>query len=184
MTRVSEDTLGALELDLTWESDVATHTEVYRAEHVNFWRDLFPKVVTNELMGSEPEDRLQFLFSPGEMIPSYATKQVFDIPTNQFDRRKLNGHRIEPRTGRYYPRGLLKGLANIYDGNTEPFRCIGVESSKLSVDLNHPLADRATGLQVTVVDVREKDDERGGRLTACRHVLEKNQPIFSQTTLL
>jgi SAM-dependent methyltransferase len=165
MTRVSEHTLGALELELTWKSDVATHTEAYLAEHVNFWRDLFPKVVTNELMGSEPKDRLQFLFSPGEMTPSYATKQIFDIPTKQFERRKLNGHRIEPRMGRYYPRGLLKGLTNIYDTNIEPFRCIGVDSSTLSVDLNHPLADRATELQVTVVDVREKDDERGGRLT-------------------
>ncbi len=165
MTRISEDTLGKLELELDWKSDVATHTEIYRAEHVNLWRDLFPNVVTNELMGSQPKDRLQFLFSPGEVTPSYTAKQVFDIPTKQFEGPKLNGHRIEPRMGRFYPRGLLKGLANIYDANMEPFRCIGVDSSTLSVDLNHPLADRATGLQVTVVDVREKDDERGGRLT-------------------
>jgi SAM-dependent methyltransferase len=165
MTTISEHTSGALDLELTWKSDVATHTEAYRAEHVNFWRDIFPKVVTRQLIGSQPKDRLQFLFSPGEMMPSYAANQVFNIPTKQFERPRLNGHRLEPRTGRFYPRGLLKGLPNIYDGNVEPFRCIGVNGSKLSVDLNHPLADRATELQGTVVDVQEKDDERGGRLT-------------------
>lgn len=165
MTRISKHTLGSLEFELTWKCDVATHKEVFHAENVNFWRDLFPNVVTNELMGCQPKDRCRFVFSSGEMMPSYDTKQVLDIPTIQFERRKLNGHRIEPRMGRFYPRGLLKGLANIYNCNTEPFRCVGVDSSKLSVDLNHPLADRATGLQVTVVDVQENDDERGGRLT-------------------
>jgi len=165
MTKISEHTLATLEIELTWKSDAATHTEVHRAEHVNFWRDLFPKVITNELMGSQPKDRLQFLFSPGEMVPLYATKRVLDIPSHQFERPRLNGHRIEPRAGRFYPRGLLKGLATIYEGNVEPFRCVGVNGSKLTVDLNHPLADRATGLQVTVVDVRDKDEERGGRLT-------------------
>ena len=165
MTRIDKHTLGSLEFELNWKCDVATHTEVFRAENVNFWRDLFPKVVTNELMGGQPKDRRGFVFSSGEMMPSYDTKQVFDIPTIQFERRKLNGHRIEPRMGRFYPKGLLKGLANIYHCNTEPFRCVGVDSSKLSVDLNHPLADRATELQVTVVDVQENDDERGGRLT-------------------
>lgn len=165
MTKISEHTFGDLELELTWKSDLATHTEVYRAEHVNFWRDIFPKIVTKELMGSQPKDRLQFLFSPGEVIPPYAKRQVFDIPSHQFERPRLNGHRIDPRRGRFYPKGLLKGLAGIYPGNMEPFRCAGVNGSKLSVDLNHPLADRATGLQVTVVDVRDKESDRGGRLT-------------------
>jgi SAM-dependent methyltransferase len=165
MTRISEDTLATLELELTWKSDAATHTEVYRAEHVNFWRDLVPTVVKNALVGRQPRDRRRCLFSPGEMMPSYTTQQVFDIPTRQFERRKLNGRRIEPRMGRFYPKGLLKGLANIYETNTQPFRCIGVDSSTLLVDFNHPLSDRPMELQVSVVDVREKDNERGGRLT-------------------
>ena len=164
MTIISEHTLGSLEFELTWNSDSAAHTEVYRAGHVNFWRDLFPKIVTNELMGSQPKDSFRFAFSPGEMMSLYTKKQVFDVSNKQFERRRLNGRRIEPRMGRFYPRGILKGLANIYNGNMEPFRCIEVDSSKLSVDLNHPIADRTTGLQVTVVDVQEKGDERGGRL--------------------
>jgi hypothetical protein len=45
MTEINKDNLATLEFQLTWTSDVGKHTEIYHAEHVNFWRDVLPQEV-------------------------------------------------------------------------------------------------------------------------------------------
>lgn len=165
MTNISKDSLATLEFQLTWTSDIGRHTEIYLAEHVNFWRDVFTEEVFKTLMGSREGEHLRFSFTPGELTPSYDSKKILALDNRQFERRRINGHRIEPRFGRFYPKGLLKGLAGIYAGDIQPFRCVGVESPHLTVDFNHPLAGKAVELEIIVRDVREKTTDRGGRLT-------------------
>ncbi|MGD9022687.1 MAG: methyltransferase domain-containing protein [Deltaproteobacteria bacterium] len=165
MSRISQDSIATLEFHLTWRSDLGQHTEVYRAEHVNFWRDILPAEVAQGLMESREGDLLRFSFTPGQITPAYDGKAIFTLDGRQFERRKINGHQIEPRLGRFYPKGLLKGLPNVFPNNMEPFRCIGLDQSRLEVDFNHPLATRAIELDVAVRSVGNKESDRGGRLT-------------------
>jgi hypothetical protein len=165
MTKINKDRLATLEFHLTWTSDVGRHTDIYHGEHVNFWRDVFPQAVYERLMGSREGDRLHFSLLPGELTPACDPGRILTLDDRQFERRKINGHRIEPRRGRFYPKGLLKGLAGIYEGNIEPFRCLGIEPSILIADFNHPLAGKAAELEVVVKGVKAKDTDRGGRLT-------------------
>jgi SAM-dependent methyltransferase len=165
MARINPDSLAALEFKLTWKSEAGRHTEVYMAEHVNFWRDLFPEKVRQSLMGSTPGEYVEFSFHPGEMIPPLESRRLHTLHHGQFEHREINGRRIEPRYGRFYPKGLLKGLPNVFSNNMAPFRCVDVEPSHLTVDFNHPLACADTNLEVTIHDVAEKRSDRGGRLT-------------------
>ena len=164
MNEISKDSLATLEFQLTWTSDVGIHTEIYHAEHVNFWRDIFPQEVYEALMGSRQGERLHFSLLPGEFAPSSDPGRILTIQDRQFDRRKINGHQIQPQVGRFYPKGLLKGLAGIHNGNIEPFRCVDIEPPRLTADLNHPLSGKAVELEVVVRDIKQKMTDRGGRL--------------------
>jgi len=74
--------------------------------------------------------------------------------------------RIEPRLGRFYPKGILKAIPNVFKSNTEPFRCIGLDDKRVMVDFNHPLARHEAALDVEVVGVQKKLGAIGGSCTA------------------
>lgn len=165
MTRINQDSLATLEFELTWKRDVGKHREVYCAEHVNFWRDVFPGKVYQALMGRKIGDRVHVSFPAGDITPPYELKQVFTVGLRQFERPRVKGRPVEPRYGRFYPKGLLKGLPGIFSNNLEPFRCVGVEPKHVTVDFNHSLGKKESELHITVNSVRQKEADRGGRLT-------------------
>lgn len=165
MTEINKDSIATLDFQLTWTSDVGRHTEICHAEHVNFWRDVLPQEVYEALMGSRRGDRLHFSLPPGEVTQSSDPGRILTLDGRQFERRKINGHQIEPRLGRFYPKGFLKGVAGIHNGNIEPFRCVGIEPSQLTADFNHPLSGKAIELEVVVRETEQKTTDRGGRLT-------------------
>jgi hypothetical protein len=171
MHRISEVSLATLQFQLDWLSDVARHKDVIRAEPVNLWRDLLPEPVERALKGSTAGDRLFFSFPPGQVTPPFEPKKRFKLNSRQFERREIDSHKIEPRRGRFYPKGLLQGIPGVFSNNVTPFRCANVTPSEVTVDFNHPLAERAVDLQVTVDDVREKNGDRGGRLEDWMEVL-------------
>jgi SAM-dependent methyltransferase len=171
MTEIKQDSLATLGFELRWTSDVAKHREFYFAQQVNFWRDLFPGKVYQALMGNKIGDQVDLSFQAGEITLPYESKQIFTLHPRQFERRRVKGYPVEPRYGRFYPKGLLKGLSNIFSNNLEPFRCVGVEPEHLTVDLNHPLAVKENELQITVYDVTQKETDRGGRLTDWMEVI-------------
>jgi hypothetical protein len=164
MTSIDKDSLATLEFELNWKSELGSHTETYHAEHVNFWRDVLPQEIYEALMGSLRGDHLHFSFLPGVITPSSDPRSILTFNNRQFERPKINGHQIEPRLGRFYPKGLVKGLAGVHSGNIEPFRVLDIESSKLIGDFNHPLAGKPFELEVVIRDVRKKTSDRGGRL--------------------
>ncbi|MDY6951968.1 MAG: methyltransferase domain-containing protein [Thermodesulfobacteriota bacterium] len=165
MTMISPDGLAALEFELTWNSEMGKHTEVYMAEHANLWRDLLPQKVSQSLTETRPGEYIEHAFHPGELTTPYSERRLHTLGQKQFESRKINGRPIRPRYGRFYPKGLLKGLAGVFSSNVEPCRCVGVGPSRLSVDFNHPLAGKETKLKVTVHSAGEKPGDRGGRLT-------------------
>ena len=165
MTEIKQDSLATLGFELAWTSDVAKHREFYFAEQVNFWRDLFPGEVYQALLGKKIGDQVNLSFPAGEITPPYESRKIFTLHPRQFEQRRVKGCLVEPRYGRFYPKGLLKGLSNVFSSNLEPFRCVGVESEHVTVDVNHPLAIKDNELQITVYDITQKETDRGGRLT-------------------
>ena len=79
-----------------------------------------------------------------------------------FDRRYREGVLTEPRVGRFYPKGTLRGFTGIFRENVQPFRCVGLNNGNLTVDFNHPLAGRDLQISAVVGKVDLKETERGG----------------------
>jgi len=139
------------------------------ARGFNLWRDLLPDSVRSALEGAAAGEKLHFEASPGRILPDLDDRQRFTVARSRFDHRRP-GRQVEPRQGRFYPKGLLSGISQVFPQNVEPFRCIGVKNGDLRVDLNHPLAGQEADLDLAVESVRQKSDERGG---TCRAWVEE-----------
>ena len=159
---VGTETLADILFTLEYDSLYAKHTERYFARGVNFWRDFLPEGVFDELDGRQAGETVVLPKLTGLVYPPRDPQQVLTIPMSRFRGKMPNGTRITLQPGRYYPKGLLSGLTGVFPQNTEPFRCIDVGPSHLTVDMNHPLAALNTELSAEIHGVRVKGAERGG----------------------
>jgi SAM-dependent methyltransferase len=160
--RITADSVVDLILHLKWKSGAAVHTDGYQASRVNLWRDLLPPVLLDVLMNKEAGERLQVPLEDGEAVATLSPRNLFDIQSSQFDRRFNQGTVTGPRLGRFYPKGMLKGIAGIFRANVQPFRCVGLRNGHMTVDFNHPLSGKDLDLSVVIGKVGSKGVERGG----------------------
>jgi FKBP-type peptidyl-prolyl cis-trans isomerase 2 len=160
--RITSDSQVDLIFHLKWKSGVAVHTDGFQASQVNIWRDLLPPVLLDNLMNREAGELVQTALDGDNAVGPFTERNLLDIQSAQFDRRFRQGMVIEPRQGRFYPKGLLKGIAGIYRANSQPFRCVGSNNGHITVDLNHPLAGKPLQLSTVVGNVEPKRIERGG----------------------
>jgi FKBP-type peptidyl-prolyl cis-trans isomerase 2 len=160
--KTGPNSLADIDFKLHYTSPSAMHTDSYFGRNVNFWRDFFPEKMQQGLMGREIGDAVEFTFKPGEIISPHQRHRTLDIKPDQFSRDIRNGMVVEPHCGRFYPKGVLRNIGGIFPQNTEPFRCVDIHDSYMSVDFNHPLSSRYVNLTATINSIREKNVERGG----------------------
>jgi FKBP-type peptidyl-prolyl cis-trans isomerase 2 len=160
--RISSDSLVDLIFHLRWKSKSAIHTDGYQASKVNIWRDVLPPKLLEALLNREIGERLQLSLKNGDGVGAFESKNLLQIKNTQFDRRFNPKKPIEPRLGRFYPKGMLREVDGIFRANIQPFRCVGLSNGRLTVDLNHPLAGKDLTLSVVIGKVRRKHTERGG----------------------
>ena len=155
--------MAALRLDLQWASAIARHTDSLHAGRMNLWRDLFPPVLEAEVIGRPVGHQASHDFAPGELIPAVRSELVPRLRGAQFNRRFSGRSCIEPRVGRFYPRGILEGVSGVYSADRQPCRVVKLGAEVLVVDLNHPLADVPLRLDLTIAAAWTQSDQRGGR---------------------
>jgi len=160
--RITTDSKVDLIFHLKWKSAFASHTDGYQASRVNIWRDLIPPALLDELMGKEAGDRLQVPLEEGKDLKPFEDRNLVTIDNSRFDRHFRKGELTQPRMGRFYPKGMLKGFPDIYRVNLNPFRCVGLNNGNMTVDFNHPLAGKDLQLSVVVGKVGTVESERGG----------------------
>ncbi|MEJ5360182.1 MAG: methyltransferase domain-containing protein [Desulfobacterales bacterium] len=151
-----------LEFTLRWQKDGVLHTERLFAPRVNFWRDLLPPGVLEALAADPGRRTVRRTVAPGELLPPYREENLHRLPISDFRGTLADGGALVPRRGRFYPRGLLRGLPGVFPQNVLPFRCLEVGPEGLLADLNHPLAGIALELEVAVDGLTRKSGERGG----------------------
>lgn len=162
---IHEKAVAGIEFSICWQSLAASHTESFFARKVIFYRDIFPRKIMDSLMGKKAGDAIEIKNVIKEIVPPYSQDYEFNIEQRQFDRIYNAPAKIEPRFGRFYPKGLLKGLPGIFKGNTEPFRCSGISDEAINVDFNHPLAQNNGNLTITIKEVRRNSGILGGSCT-------------------
>jgi SAM-dependent methyltransferase len=165
MRRGFDDALATMDFSLTWQHGGIRHTDALHAPRVNFWRDILPPGLSEQL-AREPDRRsFTFDFPAGKALPPRTPSLVHRVGPGQVRRDRFPGITIEPRCGRFYPRGILRGVPGVFEENVQPFRCAALASDALEADLNHPLAGKALRLRVDVREVRPKFEEHGGSST-------------------
>ena len=156
------DSYAAIQFQLDWESPWGLHSDRFFSDKVNFWRDLFPPGFREPLLTAREGDRIDRTFRPGDAIPDHQANQTFELPAQKFAPPRPERR---PRIGRFYPRGLLRDVPNVFRANVAPFRCVGAGEDRLRVDFNPPLAGRELKVSAEVSRIWEKFSDTGGNLT-------------------
>ncbi len=162
MDITSPDKFAEIRFQLDWKSDFAKHSDSFVAQQVNFWRDIFPPKLYENLMNKMTGDTISLRFTPGEIVTPSVEQKAIKIKRRQFNDRLTPGQETPPRLGRFYPKGILNDIAGIFRINTEPFRLTGIDNENLSIDLNHPLASYDVNITAKIQKVWDKSGERGG----------------------
>jgi FKBP-type peptidyl-prolyl cis-trans isomerase 2 len=162
MNRIDTDSMVDLLFQLKWKSDDVTHTDCFQANQVNMWRDIFPADLSERIMGSQAGDNILLTFDGGQAVPAFENHRLMEIKRRQFRSTLPGSHQAKPQMGRFYPKGLLTDINGVFKNNIAPFRCVGINNGHLSVDFNHPLADKDLHLSTIIGKVEPKRIERGG----------------------
>jgi len=162
MNRINTDSKVDLLFQLKWKSGNVTHTDCFQANQANMWRDIFPAELNERLMGRQGGDDIVLTFDSGQAVPAFETRQLMEIKRRQFNADRPGSHQTRPQMGRFYPKGLLKDINGVFSNNIAPFRCVGINNGHLSVDFNHPLADKDLLLSTIIGKIESKQIERGG----------------------
>jgi SAM-dependent methyltransferase len=162
MTTVSNNQLGILEFSLAWNSGDASHLDRHHANKVNFWRDIFPRDLRQELEGLAPGQSASVrhrLAAPKEALR-------YTLPETAFSGLSFQGRKLTPRLGRFYPRGRIKGLPKVYDQcDLRPGRITAItEAGDYTLDVNHPLAGHEVSITATVLSLTPKLGDTGGTM--------------------
>jgi SAM-dependent methyltransferase/FKBP-type peptidyl-prolyl cis-trans isomerase 2 len=176
LERTSRQTLARIRFDLHWRSDDAIHTDTRVASRLDLWRDLLPSELEAEIMDRPVGHRAVHRFEPGTLVPSAREDLLRTLRPEQFQRRLASGGSVEPRAGRFYPRGILKGVEDTAGSHRGPVRVVDVHADRLGVDLNHPLAGRRLDVEVRIEAIRARGDQRGGRCTEVAELITADGP--------
>ncbi len=162
LERTTGRDFAAIEFSLQWQSEHARHTDIYYASQLNLWRDYFPDPLLAAVTDQPVGHQAQVTFGPGELMDNYVEQDSFEIDAQRFERRQINGRILEPRAGRFYPRGFIPGVRDITADNILPFRIGRLAGDRLTVDLNHPMAGRPVTVGARILKAWQAGAQRGG----------------------
>ena len=164
MSTIETNSVADLFFQLNWSSEMARHADAYAGLSVNFWRDLLPRRLKEEMTNKRTGDQFKLAFSPGELFTNGQARTIRRLSRTQFDPSRIGSKKLRPLPGRFYPKGLLRDVGGVFRANREPFRCVEVQNGHLDADMGHPLSGRQISLNVSVGAVSPKSEERGGGL--------------------
>jgi hypothetical protein len=98
------------------------------------------------------------------------------LRNSQFDELYTGRGAIQPRVGRFYPRAIFQDPSGVFRADRRPCRITRVDREQISVDFNHPLADRSLHLRVTVEDIWAPAEGRGDRCNEVADLVTANGP--------
>jgi hypothetical protein len=165
---------ASVELLVRWQSGEAAYAERRRIESVSFRRDHFPGDLGERLARCAPGEAAAGQFAPGQLAPAHDPAQVRTLPGSGL--RQPDGRPLEPRVGRFYPRGLLSGVADVFVQDRRPFRFLGREAGGMRVDLNHPLARYPLGVEARILAELPTGEAHGGRCNDLAEALTAGGP--------
>lgn len=176
LERTTSSSLVRMRLDLTWQSPLARHCDSLVATRLNLWRDLFPPQIEALLLDKPRGHAVEQAFAPGELVNPWRVDGHVTVRNHQFNRLYGGRGYVQPRVGRFYPRAIFQDLDGVFRADRHPCRLTQVDGERITVDFNHPLAERPLRLKVTIQDIWAQGAERGGRCNEVADLVTANGP--------
>lgn len=154
---------ASVRFEVVWHSNDVHHSEHYYLADLNLWRDYLPADLGDALATATPGETLERSFPPGTLVEPYSAAHVYDTRTSQFRSSFRGSFNLQPRIGRFFPRALIPGVGDTFEGDMRPFRVLSCDENHLRVDLNHALARYALTVRASVLEFLPPAPERGGR---------------------
>ncbi|WP_018232515.1 methyltransferase domain-containing protein [Thioalkalivibrio thiocyanodenitrificans] len=165
--RVDERGTFGLALTLHWTSGAVNHSDCLVTPRMKLGQDRFPPELEAGLHHQPAGAVTSHRWPDGAPLPGYRGEDVLSIEDSAFNRH-LRRVAVEPRAGRFYPRGFIAGVRGLLREDRTPFRMGSVDDGRLTIDLNHPMAGRDIEVQARILDISRA--RRGG--AACHDVVE------------
>jgi FKBP-type peptidyl-prolyl cis-trans isomerase 2 len=164
VNQIKPNTTVDLFFQLNWRSHDVTHTDSYSARQVNLWRDILPCRLKERLIGKHSGDSVHLSMSTNGLWGSEVRSDLIEVGQGQFGPILGNRSSRMPRLGRFYPRGVLKDVTGVFLADRTPFRVVGRNNGRMTIDMSHPLSGKPVDLSATVGAIAAKPYERGGAL--------------------
>ncbi len=164
LTRFGTHSLATLEYVLRWRDGNAEFEDRYLARRVNAWRDIMPPGMGRALEGLGEGESAALAYGPGRLTPDRDASLIKELPRSSFEERAISGRTVLPRRGRFYPQGMAWLGLNAYKSSLAPMRILELDSERMVVDLNHPLAGRELQLEARILRLEDKRSDTGGTL--------------------
>jgi SAM-dependent methyltransferase len=166
---------SSIVFSLSWQSGIAVHRERLYVRKINFWRDIFPGNMLDEVADLKPGESFTRQFDAGVLVPPFSTSNMMTCPLSRFGKLK-DGSVITPARGRFYPQGLAWSALGCYSGNMTPFRIVSIDGYQMLCDTNHPLSNYPLRLEVSCAEILETPEERGGSCTDIAELVTMDGP--------
>lgn len=159
--RTSAQASARIRFELAWASSIARHIDSLVAVGLDLGRDILPPELVTDLMDRPRGHRAEHAFAPGELVPAWRPELAVSRHERRFSRRFAGRVHIQPRLGRFYPRGIFEEIEDISGQDRRPCRIVALDDDKLDADLNHPLAERRLRLAATIESIQSRSAEHG-----------------------
>lgn len=167
---------ATVEFALAWRGPDAEHAERVYYDKVSFWRDFFPGVLGDKLGALNDGESASQSFPAGELVAPWSESHIHRVRPEQIQLQLPTGMAIPARAGRFYPRGMVGGLPDVFKGDRRPLRYLGESGGVARVDLNHPLARFPLTVTGKILQALGVASERGGRSHDVGYDLTLNGP--------
>ena len=161
---------------LHWQSCDAEHCERQFCERVNFWRDVFPGNLAEQLDAAATGVSVSHAVSAEDLLIDYNVADIRSIKRHHFRPDLAKVMNIQPHVGRFYPRHFLHGVSDLYSSDRRPCRLVGMDAESMRIDFNHPLARVKGTLRGKVIEILEYKQEHGGRCNDIAQDIAQNGP--------
>ncbi len=166
-------------IDVQWQDELATYKDSNFILKTNFWRDFYPAVFDYQIKRAELNQTLNINYAAGDLIENnYSSSLIQTISIKKFNQYYSGPIAIQPTVGRFYPRGMIEGVADCFKMDNRPFRILSKTDDTLEIDLNHPLARYPIQVSATITDVFDANQQNGGRCNDIAETITTNGPGF------
>ena len=152
---------ATIEFSLHWKSPQCRHIDRRYIEKVDFWRDLLPGSLQQNIATLLPGETYQESFSPGVLVPEHSDSNIIRFPKSMFSGSSF-GTAPTPAVGRFYPKSYAWKALHSFPEDFTPFRLVDTSGNTLTADTNHPLARYPVAIEATMIKHLKTVTQRGG----------------------